>query len=247
MFARVYSVESVVVRVLKSNPPQLVLTVCGRASSSGWSDPELGVWMYIRPPSDGILDFDFLARSPGGISLPYLTPICASVALPIPSWVRGVRIHAASNTMQHDFGSATFVNDGPSTGARGWSWLGAPDDGGGAGGSSASLMLTGLPPPPNRGWAAWENRQPPGPPRLHVIGEVETTNSAIVPILSAKNPDGHLCMLELEIVDTGENGSTDVSYRKARYSQPVRLAQFTEVRIVWQGTLLIALPVRIVS
>ena len=99
MFSRVYSVEHVSFKLLKSNPPQLVVSATGLTSSSGWSDPELATWMYIKPPADGILDLDFIARAPTGMSLPYLAPIAATLSIVAPDWLRGVRVHAANNAI----------------------------------------------------------------------------------------------------------------------------------------------------
>jgi len=56
--------------------------------------------MYIRPPADGILDLDVLAEPPTGIVLQALIKISVARSFPVPRWVRGVRIHTSTNTME---------------------------------------------------------------------------------------------------------------------------------------------------
>lgn len=66
--------------------------------TTGWRNPSLSEYVYIVPPKDGIIDFDFLAEPPTGIVLQVLTPIVAEYV-----WrgdfqdVDGVRIHASTN------------------------------------------------------------------------------------------------------------------------------------------------------
>ena len=105
---RIYDVQSVALAILKSNPPQIIVSAIGRASSTGWSNPTLGAWYYLDAPKDGIQDFDFTADEPTGISLPVLSPITASTLIsrdPANYWGKGrplvgVRIHARINTIE---------------------------------------------------------------------------------------------------------------------------------------------------
>jgi len=105
---RVYDVQSAVIKILKSNPPQIAVSASGRASSTGWTNPTLGAWFYIDPPKDGIQDFDFTAEPPTGISLPFLPAISADAVInrdPANYWGKGkplvgVRIHARQNTLE---------------------------------------------------------------------------------------------------------------------------------------------------
>jgi hypothetical protein len=105
---RIYDVQSVVIKILRSNPPQIVVLASGRASSSGWTNPTLGAWYYIDAPKDGIQDFDFTADQPTGISLPVLTPMSADAVVtrdPANYWgkgkpLAGVRIHARTNAIE---------------------------------------------------------------------------------------------------------------------------------------------------
>lgn len=105
---RVYDVQSAVIKILKSDPPQIVVSASGRTSSTGWTNPKLGAWYYFDVPKDGIQDFDFTADEPAGISLPVLTPVSADAVItrdPANYWgkgkpLKGVRIHARTNTIE---------------------------------------------------------------------------------------------------------------------------------------------------
>lgn len=103
MQARIYSVELVEVEeliVIPELPRAISMKAVGKATTAGWTAPELALWMYIHPPTDGILDLDFVATAPSGIVIPVLVPICVTVSIPVPPWVIGVRVHAASNEME---------------------------------------------------------------------------------------------------------------------------------------------------
>lgn len=104
MDAKVSSVESVCLNVNKSNPPQLVAAAKGLVNSSGWSDGRLVPWLYVMPPEDGIQDFDFIAKSPDGMVLWVELPITASLVMEMPGWLKGVRVHAATNAMEAKVG-----------------------------------------------------------------------------------------------------------------------------------------------
>lgn len=78
----------------------LVSAAHGTVSSSGWHDAQLSPRFYIAPPTDGIWDFDFVARPPGGIALDVVLPIAGAYAGHAPSWVKGVRIHSATNSIE---------------------------------------------------------------------------------------------------------------------------------------------------
>jgi hypothetical protein len=111
MRARVYSVDTVLFHLVKVNPinPSILVVVAhGKVPSSGWSDPSLTPFIYIAPPSDGILDLDFSAEAPvpGTNAVPALLPITATLAMAVPAWVKGVRVHASSNVMKGTDGPA---------------------------------------------------------------------------------------------------------------------------------------------
>src|SRR5436305_4533531 len=103
MISRVYSVEEVHAEALLTipeNPLAISVSARGWVPTSGWSNPELGPWMYITPPPDGILDLDFVATAPTGIVLQVFTRIAVTQSFPVPSWVTGVRVHGATNEIE---------------------------------------------------------------------------------------------------------------------------------------------------
>jgi hypothetical protein len=99
--ARVYEVLEVSLAFNKKMPPEFVVSARGRTERSGYTGPELVRVIYVRPPEDGIQDYEFEATPPSGPSLEVLTPIQATdVWSDPPSWVRGARVHAESNSLE---------------------------------------------------------------------------------------------------------------------------------------------------
>lgn len=95
---KVLEVTRVAVSYLKSNPPQLKIDADGKTNTTGWSKPALIEHIYIKPPADGIYDYDFVATPPAGISQPVITPISATtIRKTIPKEMKGVRIIASKN------------------------------------------------------------------------------------------------------------------------------------------------------
>ena len=100
MDTKILSVEKACFHLTKSNPPQLVIQAVGTVNSTGWSDGRLLPWMYIRQPPDGIIDFEFVAKAPSGFVLWVLAPIEGIGAVPLQPWIKGFRIHAATNELE---------------------------------------------------------------------------------------------------------------------------------------------------
>jgi hypothetical protein len=73
---------------------RILLAATGTVISSGWSNARLTPRFYIRPPADGIWDFDFMAEEPSGIVLPVTLPVAAYTEFGAPDWLKGLRIHA---------------------------------------------------------------------------------------------------------------------------------------------------------
>ena len=110
MQSRVYSVEEVKVEgliTIPENPPAISISAKGWVATSGWTAPSLSPWMYIAPPKDGILDLDFVATAPTGIVLQVFTRIATIVAMPVPRWVIGVRVHTSTNRLEKLIEGAT--------------------------------------------------------------------------------------------------------------------------------------------
>lgn len=105
MIARVYEVTEVTTDFTFSDgehAPALKVFAKGRVNSGGWSNFELGVWSYVAEPKDGILDLDFLGEPPpqGTIVTMGFVKVNVGLVLPVPGWVKGVRVHASTNTME---------------------------------------------------------------------------------------------------------------------------------------------------
>jgi len=97
---KIAEVTDIQLSVIESDPIQLNITAKGNVSSSGWTKPELVPFVYVAPPQDSIYDFDLLAVPPAEASAPVVTPIEVTQRLnPLPSELKGVRIHAAQNNM----------------------------------------------------------------------------------------------------------------------------------------------------
>lgn len=97
---RVYQVNRVDLSILLSCPPQLHIWAKGEAASNGWTNPQLVPFIYIEPPADGIYDFEFVADPPQGPDNPVITPIEATYIWPdFPDWLKGVRVHSATNAI----------------------------------------------------------------------------------------------------------------------------------------------------
>lgn len=94
---RVYKVDQVRLSILKSNPPKLAIVAVGQVTSTGWRNPALNA-LEAKLSPDGILDVEFVADPPSGISLPVLMEIVADLL-----WeddverVVGVRVVARTN------------------------------------------------------------------------------------------------------------------------------------------------------
>lgn len=100
MKSKILSVESACFHINKSNPPELAINAIGTTNSSGWKNGELIPYTYVIEPQDGVLDFDFVALQPNGIVLLVLTPIDAVGEVELENWVKGIRIHSSSNSIE---------------------------------------------------------------------------------------------------------------------------------------------------
>ena len=88
-----------------------------------------------------------------------------------------------------------------------------------------------------RNWKAWEDRQPPEPPRLNVTGEVETSNGNQTPHLAEASPQGinpEILLLDLTITTSG-TGITVMGWKEVRFQKQVSKGQYTSVDIHSDG------------
>lgn len=102
-FAKIFEVTSARVDAEPGDDfSTITVKATGAVNTGGWSDAELAAWSYIVPPADGILDFDLMARMPSDDAIVTMAfeDVSASVRGPMPPWVRGVRIHASTNSTE---------------------------------------------------------------------------------------------------------------------------------------------------
>ena len=99
MTARVYSIDSVDLAIVKTNPPGLQVHVEGQVPASGWNGFALQYFVYFVPPPDGIYEADMVGEPPDGPSLPVLTPfIHDETRTPFPDDLKGLKVHSATTS-----------------------------------------------------------------------------------------------------------------------------------------------------
>jgi hypothetical protein len=96
--AKIFRVDTVALHILKTNPPILVIQATGTVGSTGWKNGKLIPFIYVRPPADGIYEFDFVADQPTGLTLPVLLPITAEGQWEnFPPNLKGIKVYSSSN------------------------------------------------------------------------------------------------------------------------------------------------------
>lgn len=99
MSTKILEVGSVELKLLKSNPPQLLITAEGTVSTAGWENPELV--LLEKAPENGIYEFDFCATPPSGQVPQVITSTDAFfVFKDIPQDLKGVKVNSSSNSIE---------------------------------------------------------------------------------------------------------------------------------------------------
>lgn len=91
--------------------------------------------------------------------------------------------------------------------------------------------------PYTRNWHAWQNLQPPGPPTLHVMGEVETSNTNQTPHLKEAVPQGiipEMLLLDLTITTSGI-GNPVMGWKLVTFTKKISKDQYSGVDIHSEG------------
>lgn len=104
MSSRIHRVDEVVVAATIAFPddtPNFVVAARGQAATPGWSNEHLSRHVYLTQPADGIQDYDFVADPPTGPTPDVLTAITVIELKSLPNWVKGVRIHSATNDKEY--------------------------------------------------------------------------------------------------------------------------------------------------
>lgn len=112
----IHSIDDAYYNITQTNPPQLHVVARGYVESSGWGFPQLVPYLKQKPPADGVLEYDFIARAPGPDRLVTrkLLPIGANNLLHdyYPS-IKSIKINAKTNSK-----TLTIV---PPAATEGWS------------------------------------------------------------------------------------------------------------------------------
>jgi hypothetical protein len=104
---KVMEVTEVSLTIFKTKPPILYIYAEGVVPTLGYQNGKLIPYVYVKPPADGIWDFDFVADKPDGPVPQVLAPISASYMWPdFPEELKGVRIHAAHNKIEKKLSSS---------------------------------------------------------------------------------------------------------------------------------------------
>lgn len=104
---KVLEVQSVETTIYKTFPPTLGVFAEGVVPTLGYTNGQLLPYVYVQFPPDGIWDFDFVADAPSGPAAEVISPISASYFWhDYPKKLKGVRVHAAVNSMEKSIGSA---------------------------------------------------------------------------------------------------------------------------------------------
>lgn len=92
----VLKVDSAVYQFAAGTPPRLIVSVVGTVAG-GWQAGELVPRVYVDYPADGVQELDFVAGPPprDGDSAP--CPIFSEVIIEFENWMRGLRVHSATN------------------------------------------------------------------------------------------------------------------------------------------------------
>jgi hypothetical protein len=74
---------------------KLFVFASGEVETSGWSGVRLSQRFYVRPPDDGLLEFDLEGHPPAGLVLEVVLPVSAYAVMGVPNWFKGVKVYAA--------------------------------------------------------------------------------------------------------------------------------------------------------
>lgn len=104
---KVLEVQNVETTIYKTFPPTLGVFAEGVVPTLGYTNGQLIPYVYVHFPQDGIWDFVFVADAPNGPAPEVISPITAAYFWhDYPKDLKGVRIHAAINSMEKSIGSA---------------------------------------------------------------------------------------------------------------------------------------------
>jgi hypothetical protein len=83
-------------------PLQLIKIMCEcDGTTPGWTNIHLSPFVYVKPPADGIYEFDLVGTPPTGIVNELITHYIAEVYVwkNYPKDLKGIKVYAAQNSM----------------------------------------------------------------------------------------------------------------------------------------------------
>jgi len=98
-----------------------------------------------------------------------------------------------------------------------------------------------------RNWYAWNDLMPPKPNFFQVIGQVEVSNSGVVPNLSVRIPQGvnpTILLLDLDLIQLPGEWPQVMRWIQARYDQVVLEPRYQTVSVSCCGEEIVQLPVQ---
>jgi len=108
MSKKVLRVDSVDMRIIRSELTTLTIVARGVVPSTGYRNGRLVPHICVQFPSDGIYNFEFVADGPNTVSNQFPLPILGTfIWHDLPKELKGIRVHASLNSVEHSLSSAT--------------------------------------------------------------------------------------------------------------------------------------------
>ena len=101
MTTKIYRVLDIELKIDEKKLPTLIINSRGEVLTGGWSNGQLIPYVYVKPPKDGIYEFDFVADAPDGIVTQVITEIDANPFRweDYPPELKGVKVYASINSV----------------------------------------------------------------------------------------------------------------------------------------------------
>lgn len=90
----------------------LTVTATAQTETTGWYGGQLIPWIYMKEPSDGILDIDFYGKLPWYTSTLGEGTLRASLQMEMLDWMKGYRIHVNHENVHEVLFEADSLTEG---------------------------------------------------------------------------------------------------------------------------------------
>ena len=98
-----------------------------------------------------------------------------------------------------------------------------------------------------RAWSAWNNKMPPPPDDVHVIGEVYVSNPGVEPRLRLHQPQGinkTILLLDLYLYQKPGIWPQVFVWAKTRYDAIAKPSRYKQAQIIFGGATIATMPVK---